>query len=103
VDAGIYACILVAQQRSENMMKLFIHQLGLKEVAALPLGGPPVASQTHQPRQVASSLSVTASVETELNEELQLFINKMESSFEGLVKKYVQAKRNLKKKHLKMS
>jgi hypothetical protein len=39
---------------------------------------------------------VTASVEEDLTEEVSTFINKMASSFEKVVKKYVQAKRNLK-------
>ena len=46
--------------------------------------------------QLAASVSVTASVEEDLTEEVSTFINKMASSFEKVVKKYVQAKRNRK-------
>ena len=53
-------------------------------------------SQVVQAPPSASSLSVTASVEVELDEDVQTFIHKMASSFEKLVKQYVQAKRNLK-------
>ena len=82
----------VAQRSSEHMMKLLIHQLGIREAAVVPLGAPSGGSQVQQPVQQASSLSVTASAETELDEGLQLFINKMASSFEKIDKKYVQAK-----------
>ena len=63
------------------MMKLLIHQMGLREAAVVPLGGPQAASQT-VPGQSASSGSVTASVEAELGEDVQIFIHKMASSFE---------------------
>ncbi len=74
------------------MMKLLMHQLGIREAAVVPLGAPSGGSQVQQPVQQASSLSVTASAETELDEGLQLVINKMASSFEKIDKKYVQAK-----------
>ena len=78
------------------MMKLLIQQLGLREAAGLPVGGPQAVSQVVQAPLPASSLSVTASVEVALDEDVQTFIHKMASSFEKVVKKYVQAKRNLK-------
>ena len=75
---------MVAQQSSESMMKLLIQQLGLREAAAVPLGGPQVVSQIGH-GQSASSCSATASVEAELGEDVQTFIHKMASSFEKLV------------------
>ena len=69
---------MVAQQSSETMMKLLIQQLGLREAAGLPVGGHPVSQVVHAPLP-ASSLSVTASVEVELDEDVQTFIHKMAS------------------------
>ena len=87
---------MAAQQSSEHMMKLLIQQLGLREAAGVLVGGLPAVSQVVQAAPPASSMSVTASVEVELDEDVQTFVHKMASSFEKLVKKYVQAKRNLK-------
>ena len=69
--------------------------MGHREAVGDPSGGVQVASQLVV-AQLASSVSVTASVEEDLTEEVSTFINKMASSFEKVVKKYVQAKRNLK-------
>lgn len=82
---------MVAQQSSETMMKLLIHQLGVKEQASVPVPEVHVVSQ-RQSEQVSSSVSATATVETELGEDVQIFIRKMASSFEKLVKKICSSK-----------
>jgi len=78
-----------AQQSTDNILRILALQIGHREGGALAASQLVVA-------QLAASVSVTASVEEDLTEEVSTFINKMASSFEKVVKKYVQAKRNLK-------
>ena len=84
-----------AQQSTDNIMRILALQMGHKEAVGDPSGGAQAASQLVAAQPV-SSVSVTASVEEELTEEVNTFINKTASSFDKVVKKYVQAQRNLK-------
>jgi hypothetical protein len=86
---------VAAQQSTDNILRILALQMGHREAVGDPSGGVQVASQLVA-AQLASSVSVTAAVEKDLTEEASAFINKMASYFEKVVKKYVQAKRNLK-------
>ena len=86
---------VAAQQSTDNILRILALQMGHREAVGGPSGGVQVASQLVA-AQLASSVSVTAAVEKDLTEEASAFIIKMASYFEKVVKKYVQAKRNLK-------
>jgi hypothetical protein len=80
-----------AQQSTDNILRILALQLGHREAVGDPGGGAQAASQLVV-AQLAASVSVTASVEEDLTEEVSTFINKMASPFEKVVKKYVSSK-----------